>query len=658
MADNSWPLASDVRAIRRHLVNGSLVIFAGSGVSAPLLPTWKTLAELLLEEATARTAHGDVLKEARDYLAERRYVDAFTALEHALGETTFRSAVMDALSDEALEPTETALAIAALSPKLRAVITTNLDTILERAFGGRWPAISRATVDLPSRRAIIWKPHGTLPEPQTWIFTRNQYDRLIFDEPAHQHAMRTFFSSFHLLFCGFGLADDDFDQTIAQLRQWSPGANTIHYGLLPAAALPPVRRQRLENLGIRCLAYPNSDGAHRAVPEFLRSLNAAGEDEPAEHPRAPRPRAEMEITPQPSEFIGRDFLFNAVDQFLDANAPGYLFILGDPGVGKTWFARELIRRRAPIFHYNSRPDNLCSTDYFLRNVCGQLALRAGIGAPPIATEETFRELLKNVGSRNAGGRLLIVLDAVDEADPPSQDSMNVLCLPRALPENVTFVVTSQRFSAVNPMPLVENGQVFDISEDPRHKTDARIYIERFLSLHGPAFDSLLTSRHMERSEFVEMVLTRSEANFMYLSIALPAMAAGALTPESMTDIDLLPLGLREYYRRHWTRMAGTAGPRFAQEKAVICMLAAAREPLTVPVIVKALGSGSMVIREALHKWQALLRKGRGPEGVPVWSIYHASFQAFLRDEVGLDSVEDEFLDRALDVFRKGANGSL
>src|SRR5687767_11852632 len=118
-----------LRRLQRHLRDGRLVVFAGAGVSAPHVPTWPQLTELLFDEAEARGVDAAVLAEARTHLSARRYPDALSVIERAIGGPQFRAAVEEALDTENVEPTDAARAIQALSPHLRAVVTTNLDTL-------------------------------------------------------------------------------------------------------------------------------------------------------------------------------------------------------------------------------------------------------------------------------------------------------------------------------------------------------------------------------------------------------------------------------------------------------------------------------------------------------------------------------------------------
>ena len=56
------------RQLKQRLDGGSVIVFAGAGVSAPLVPTWKALTEILLEEALANGRDEARLAEVRELL--------------------------------------------------------------------------------------------------------------------------------------------------------------------------------------------------------------------------------------------------------------------------------------------------------------------------------------------------------------------------------------------------------------------------------------------------------------------------------------------------------------------------------------------------------------------------------------------------------------
>ncbi|WP_257458353.1 WD40 domain-containing protein [Archangium lipolyticum] len=259
--------------LREAYESGNLIIFAGAGISAAAgLPGWKRLVELLSERARARKADTAALQEIAELTAARQYIDALSALKDCLGASEFGTVIERHLDDKLTEEPEVTRAIAALAPRLRAVLTTNIDHLLERAFAGRWPTLPRATGDIAQRREFILKLHGTLLDRSSWVFTREDYDRAIFADPNLHGAFTALFHAVPLLFVGYGLTDDDFDLHLGRIRAFAGAQPPRHFALVPADSVTPHRRKRLESSGVRLLPYDNPDGRHTAVVDMLRQL--------------------------------------------------------------------------------------------------------------------------------------------------------------------------------------------------------------------------------------------------------------------------------------------------------------------------------------------------------------------------------------------------
>jgi hypothetical protein len=159
-----------------------------------------------------------------------RFIDALTAAKDAIGAAEFGAIVEANLDDrKVLEVPEVGQAIASLAGGLRAVFTTNIDHLLERAFQGRWPALHRATGDMARRRGVILKLHGTLLDRGTWVFTRDEYDRAMYADPLLKEAFSAIFHTCPILFVGYGLADDDFDQILGRVRALAGGKASRHF---------------------------------------------------------------------------------------------------------------------------------------------------------------------------------------------------------------------------------------------------------------------------------------------------------------------------------------------------------------------------------------------------------------------------------------------
>ena len=150
-------------------------------------------------------------------------------------------------------------------------------------------------------------------------------------------------------------------------------------------------------------------------------------------------------------FVGRDFVFEAIDQAIaDPEFPsGYIIIQGEPGIGKTALIGQLVKQRDYVHHFNIGPAGIRSAGDFLANVCAQLIVRYGLDhlvLPPKATEDSgfLMQMLAEAAEKAEGEPVVVLVDALDEAEstalPPDE---NRLLLPPALPPGVYFVVTTR-----------------------------------------------------------------------------------------------------------------------------------------------------------------------------------------------------------------------
>lgn len=259
--------------LRDAYLEEDLLVFAGSGLSSAAgQPSSKRLVELLVARLQARDASAPGLQGITELLAKDQLIDALSAVRAALGPDDFGAAIETLLDDKGHDVPAVAKSIAALAPGLRGVLTTNLDHLLERAFAGAWPALAQVAGPVVRRRHYILKVHGTLLDRSTWVFTRDEYDRAMYADPKLQTAFYALFHSCPVLFVGYGLADDDFDQVLARVRALSGAQPPWHFALVAKETITPHRKDRLEQSGVQLIPYENADGRHDEVTRILEWL--------------------------------------------------------------------------------------------------------------------------------------------------------------------------------------------------------------------------------------------------------------------------------------------------------------------------------------------------------------------------------------------------
>jgi len=363
-------------------------------------------------------------------------------------------------------------------------------------------------------------------------------------------------------------------------------------------------------------------------------------------------------------FVGRDFIFNAINELLsDPEFPsGYIVIQGEPGIGKTALLGQLVKIRGCVHHFNISTQGIRTPQAFLSNVCAQLIVRYKLPYAVLPVEATqdggfLSCLLTEAAEKPGNVPLLVAVDALDEAEDTSMPpGANRLFLPPALPTGVFFIVSTRpkydfRLSADSKRDIFIN------EDDPKNVGDVRKFIGQFIQANELKMEPRIAAWGLSKEDFVGTLTEKSEGNFMYLVHVLRDIREGVLTAENVDDIQKLPKGLKDYYRRHWNTMRSADEQRFSfYQEPVICLLAAAREPVTMTRIQEWIkqywaenkwdlpGLNVQKVADVVHDWREFLNVD---DSDTYYRIYHASFQDFLKQEVGLTTYHRAIADAAL-----------
>jgi hypothetical protein len=347
-------------------------------------------------------------------------------------------------------------------------------------------------------------------------------------------------------------------------------------------------------------------------------------------------------------FVGRQWLFDAINGFVQSRPRGYVQILGDPGVGKTTLIAEMVRRHRYPHHFNIRSEGIQKPEQFLQSLCAQLVAKFGLGystlPPEVSRDSAFLlNLLERAAAKlqPSGRKLLILVDALDESDLTAVTrGANTLYLPTDLPDGVFIVVTSQRGGP--PLRYVcEEHKIYLQTETANNFADVRLFAQTWLGRDG--IRAYIRNQGLDDTAFVDEVVRLSEGNFMYLHYILPEIEKGTYRDRKLEE---LPAGLQSYYEAHWQRMR--VGDRAAWEGYKIPVLVAltiAKEPISMDLIADFSGvQKRSQICAALDELIPFLQSIEAEEnGVKEtrWRLYHDSFHDFIAAK---DQVRDESVD--------------
>lgn len=334
-------------------------------------------------------------------------------------------------------------------------------------------------------------------------------------------------------------------------------------------------------------------------------------------------------------FVGRRFVFDAIDDFLAESPSGYFLVLGEPGIGKTAILAEVVKVHGYPHHFNVAPQNIRAPRQFLANACAQVIARYKLphtSLPQDATEDSnfLVQCLQEAVADSRNRPVVLVVDALDESDRQSlAPRANLLFLPPALPDGA-YVVASSRPLDKQRLTVSEKRELFLEPDSEGNLLDVRAYVDQFLHDNADAL-SRAAPTPAATTDLVDALVERSEGNFIYLRYVLPAVASGRFDDGP----DALPQGLTDYYQDHWEQMQIAEPIEFDEVYApVVCLLAVAREPLSTEQLVNFTGQDIARVRNAIGQWREFLEQSKS-DGVDRFRLYHLSFQEFLSSAVDL-----------------------
>ena len=355
-------------------------------------------------------------------------------------------------------------------------------------------------------------------------------------------------------------------------------------------------------------------------------------------------------------FVGRDWLFDEIDQFLNANDGGYFILQGQPGIGKTAFLAELTRRKPTFYHFNRRSGDFGQPDKFLRNICAQLIThyQLQIHNQLVGDDsKDFEVCLRAAIAKARGEPLLLIIDALDEVTWHSLNQ-NILYLPEHIPERV-FIIVSMR--PEKRIPLAINGAQQRVDLLPKsdgNQHDIQTYIRE--QVHkSREIETLLVQENIRIERFVDILCDKSDGNFMYLHHVLSDIRRGKRTNLNQNS---LPRGLIGYYEQHWKRMEQEVGGSFTvTHKQVLAMLAALEDSASSAEIAFYIDElNAHQVSEILKDWQQYLLIEQERFG-KTYQIYHYSFAEFLFAEVELPEFKRRIVEQLKKIPRRRSRAS-
>jgi hypothetical protein len=355
------------------------------------------------------------------------------------------------------------------------------------------------------------------------------------------------------------------------------------------------------------------------------------------------------IARKTENFVGRKFVFDALDEFLNKNESGYFLLFGEPGIGKTAAMAQIVKMRGYPHHFNVATQNIRSPRQFLSNACAQVIARYDLPheeIPKGATKDSnfLLQCLQEAAAKPENRPVVLIVDGLDEAErdnlPPR---VNTLYLPPTLPEGAYIVASSRPLENLK-LQVSKQTELYLEPDSEGNLLDIQEFIENFYR-SNEAIRQQLANWGVSGTAFKTALVKKSEGNFIYLFYILPAIAEGKFKKGTL---DELPQGLKAYYRSHWDLMQIAGQDEFNEIYApIVCLLATVREPVTLEQLHNWTNIDSRKVRHAIQQWWEFLEQN----GAGKFRIYHTSFQDFLAEMVDLKHYDQVIARYYLDLLK-------
>jgi WD40 repeat protein len=383
---------------------------------------------------------------------------------------------------------------------------------------------------------------------------------------------------------------------------------------------PPLSICRLQYLDLRdCVPWPERGERYADRFEQLRAaleedrLDLEGTQARLQHYLRPL-EFDADFDRHLPRFTGRRWVFDQLDTWLaEPRSSRVFWITAAPGVGKTALVTWLCAKRPDVaaFHlcrhgdaYKTDPRRIvCSLVYQLASQLPDYATRLnGAALEELAVDASARTLFDALltqplskGYAAPKRPVLVVIDALDEATRDGHNELAELLGSEwgGTPPWLRLVLTSRPEREVSFPLQALTPYVLDAAA-PENRQDIRVYLSRELRPfnHGVEVPAAV----------LDAVEARSEGFFLYAEWVRAELAEGRL---SLEHVDRFPQGLGGVYAAFFTRQFPDVRTYEEQIRPALQVIAAAREPLEVPLLESLLDWSEYDRRELVGRLGAL-----------------------------------------------------
>jgi hypothetical protein len=360
------------------------------------------------------------------------------------------------------------------------------------------------------------------------------------------------------------------------------------------------------------------------------------------------------LSPYPEEFIsliknnnktfcGRRFVFEAFEQFISTNEKGYFVLVGYAGMGKTSLVAKYVYDHPEVISYFFTRDYQNKPEQFLNCIRRQLIDRYDLDN---SEEDNLPALLSKITNNTEfSGRLVIVVDDLDEVDQGKVGGRNILYLPKTLPDGVYFFLTRQPSNLkTNYYNLNKDCLNTDLGTpvyqfnltDQRHMEfhykDMNDYLLSYLNAQehqlNRKINHWVNNHNISRETIIDRIAKKSENNFRCLNYLIED-----ILNESYQEpiFNKLTPALSRYYQTHWEAME--MQNHEDKSRQILLYILVYKSGCQIPIdrLHEIADEEECYIEGVLHDWLKYLKQ-KNKSGKDYYTIYHTNFIEFIQSQ--------------------------
>jgi RNA polymerase sigma factor (sigma-70 family) len=405
---------------------------------------------------------------------------------------------------------------------------------------------------------------------------------------------------------------------------------------------PPLRIYELQRIDLEGFDLQQEDRFEDQLTRIVTAIEQGVPESPGmQLVRSALPRLDFGwMFSRHEGFVGREWLLDEFDRWLEHDASTALFLVGPAGVGKSAALCRWVQTRMDIgavhFCRSDRADlrdpvkmvaSIASQlvtiehdlpDYATKILAPALEAARQPGSPDRAAELFDRLVCDPIRDIAGGRKWVLVVDALDEGGPAIAQLLADHAREGRLPEKLRLLVSSRPEPSL--LGLFPNRKLID-AQGSENLKDLRVY---------SSARSLAISKRKrwgrERAERIaEQVAEVSGGLFSFAVSALDSLEAGSMSP---ADLDSLSPGIEALYLSVFSKLFPSTD-EFDAVAGMLEIIVASPGPVTDAHIAAVLDLPQRTVSKELGKLGSLLRVVDGNR-VP----FHKSLTDWLRAGVG------------------------